>query len=360
MIHGHGGNIYELARRVGCEPSEIVDMSSNVNPMGPPPGLSAFLKASLDRITALPEVDAAGIRTAFADKYGLDAGRVIAGNGTTQFIYAIPLALCSRHALILVPAYADYADACRMHGVGLSYLTAEPETCFSYTADTILPAIDSSGADLVFICNPNNPTGVLMPPDTIKAICSARPDVVFVIDESYLPFVENSEASSVMRADHYDNIIVLHSMSKIFGIPGLRIGFAVASDQLIRRLDGYNLPWCANSLAQAAVGWLMTDDGVDGFVADTLALLETEKAFFGDQLSGMNDLTLYPSATSFLLVRLHGNHTAETLCRLLGDRRILIRNCANFQGLSSQYVRFSLKLREQNEMLVTTLRAIAG
>ncbi|MDY6824838.1 MAG: threonine-phosphate decarboxylase CobD [Thermodesulfobacteriota bacterium] len=359
MIHGHGGNIYELARRVGCDPSEIVDMSSNVNPMGPPPGLAAFLKNSFDRITALPEVDSAGIRRAFSKKYGVDAERVIAGNGTTQFIYSIPLALGSRHALILVPAYADYADACRMHGTDISFLTAGPETSFAYTRDEIAAAIEKSGADLVFICNPNNPTGVYMAPETVQSLCAGYPDAVFVVDESYLSFLDGGEAKSLMHQDRYDNLIVLHSMSKIFGIPGLRIGFAVASGRLIQRLDAYNLPWCANSLAQAAVSWLMASDKVDGFVAETLALLEAEKAFFCEKLAAADYLALFPSTTSFVLAMLSKGHTAASVCRRLGDRRILIRNCDNFQGLDHRFVRFSLKLRPQNQRLVAALEEIA-
>ncbi|MDY6906262.1 MAG: aminotransferase class I/II-fold pyridoxal phosphate-dependent enzyme [Thermodesulfobacteriota bacterium] len=358
MIHGHGGNIYELARRIGCNPSDIVDMSSNMNPLGPPPGLTAFLQASLDRITALPEVDAVGIRTAFCEKYGVQTDRVIAGNGTTQFIYSIPLAFGSRHALILAPAYADYADACRMHGVGLSFLTTGPETGFSCSADQILSAVDNTGADLVFICNPNNPTGVFMSVEIIKTVCAARPDVVFVIDESYLPFVEGDTPKGVMHETQFDNIVVLHSMSKIFGIPGLRIGFAVASEHLIQRLEAYNLPWCTNSLAQAAVNWLMTDKTVDRFVEETLTLLNAEKTFLKGQLTGSDRLTLFDSTTSFVLVQLNGDYSAETVCGQLGDRRILIRNCGNFQSLSDRFIRISLKLREQNRLLVGAIKEI--
>jgi len=121
MITGHGGNIYDVARRLGCKPFEIIDMSSNVNPIGPPPGLKEHLKEKLDLITALPEVDAKEISTTFANRYGLDPECVLAGNGTTQFIYTIPQVLGTRKALIIGPTYSDYADACTMHKVEFDY-----------------------------------------------------------------------------------------------------------------------------------------------------------------------------------------------------------------------------------------------
>jgi threonine-phosphate decarboxylase len=112
MLNGHGGNIYDIAQRLGCASSEIVDMSSNVNPLGPPPGLVDFLKANLNVITALPEVDSSLLVRSFADRYGVDPATVLAGNGSTQFIYSIPPALGIKKALIIGPTYADYALLC--------------------------------------------------------------------------------------------------------------------------------------------------------------------------------------------------------------------------------------------------------
>jgi threonine-phosphate decarboxylase len=121
MIIGHGGNIYDIAHRLGCEPSEITDMSSNVNPLGPPPGLVAFIQNNLNVIAALPEVDSKLLVHSFAARYGVDPACVLAGNGSTQFIYAIPMALKTQSALIIGPTYADYADACSMHSIAYRY-----------------------------------------------------------------------------------------------------------------------------------------------------------------------------------------------------------------------------------------------
>ncbi|NJL60267.1 MAG: aminotransferase class I/II-fold pyridoxal phosphate-dependent enzyme [Desulfobacteraceae bacterium] len=258
------GNIYALAKRLECQPSDIIDMSSNVNPLGPPPGLAEFLTDNLDAIVALPEADAHSAIFAFAQRYGLDPECVVAGNGTTQLIYAIPKAIGSRNVVIVAPTYSDYADACKMHDIPYRYSLLTDSRNFEPDFDTLEQ--DIRDADTVFICNPNNPTGVLMASNQLEAFCKAFPDKTFIIDESYLPFVADAEQHSFLGRD-IGNVIVLHSMSKIFRVPGLRIGFASASPAITRKLIRYTLPWSLNSLAQAAVVWLMTRvSEIDEFV----------------------------------------------------------------------------------------------
>ena len=356
MIQGHGGNIYDLAQELGCVPSDIVDMSSNVNPFGPPPGLLPFLAENLDRVTALPEVDAARIRHAFAGQHGIDPERVLAGNGSTQFIYCLPRALESRRVLILAPTYADYADACRMNGIPFDFLTSDESAGFVHDPDRVSEAVRASGADTVFICNPNNPTGVLLPPQTITGLCREHPQTHFILDESYLGFVSRGQSLSLMAGNVPDNVVVLNSMSKLFKIPGLRIGFVYSSRPVIDRLNGFSLPWSVNSLSQAAVSWLMENSqAVSRFVVETVAALDAEKAFLSDQLKPVAGIELFPSVTSFMLAALDGTGGAEEVCRYLGRHHILIRNCSNFHGLSSGYVRFSLKTHPENVFLVEKL-----
>jgi threonine-phosphate decarboxylase len=131
MITGHGGNVYQAARQLGCRAADILDMSSNVNPLGPMPGLAEHLAKRMERIAALPEADAAAMVRAFARSHGISAKTVLAANGSTQFIYTLPYALKARRVLVVAPTYADYADACRMHGVkGLRFLEASAENSF--------------------------------------------------------------------------------------------------------------------------------------------------------------------------------------------------------------------------------------
>ncbi|MFH0994643.1 MAG: threonine-phosphate decarboxylase CobD [Pseudomonadota bacterium] len=352
MINGHGGNIFDKARDLGCDPMDILDMSSNVNPLGPMPGLMNHLHEHLERIIALPEAGAGSIIQAFSSRHDIDSKKVLAGNGTTQLIYTLPVALKIRQALILGPTYSDYADACRMHGVDFRFALSDEKKSFRHTLDAM--AIEP--CDAVFICNPNNPTGTLIPSETIESLCRRYPNIRFIIDESYLPFVPEGEAKSLIRST-LPNIIVLNSMSKIFRIPGLRIGFVVAHPDIIDKISPYMLPWSVNTLAQAAVNYLMTQkQDVLEFIEKTRTYLAEEREFVMADLQSAPGIQLFPSTTSFILAKLD-RLTAESVSRHLLHDRILIRDCGNFQGLSSQFIRISLKTRDVNQILTDRLRA---
>jgi threonine-phosphate decarboxylase len=355
MLKGHGGNIYDLAHRLGCHPSEILDMSSNMNPLGPPPDLVTFLQENIKTIALLPEVDANTIVNVFAGRYNIDPEQVIAGNGTTQFIYSIPRILETKRALIFGPTYADYADACAMHHIPYDYSTAGESADFEHDIKAASQQIQ--GHDTIFICNPNNPTGNIIPTADLEQLCRSHADANFVIDESYLMFVDGSNKQSMIRST-LPNVMVLNSMSKFFTIPGLRIGFLISSPIIIKKFRTYLLPWSVNSLAQMAVQYLMKQTvEVQTFIENTVKFIAREKDILFETFKNTSFIKLFPSTTCFILARLYGNLTADSLGNHLAHDRILIRNCANFSGLSDRFIRFSLKTSEINRMFAKKLLA---
>jgi threonine-phosphate decarboxylase len=358
MIVGHGGNIFDAALKIGCHPSEIIDLSTNVNPLGPMDGLVYFLLESIHEIAHLPEVEAAQAVEDFASRYDLNPDRILAGNGTTQFIYTAPRALKSRKVLILGPAYADYADACRRHSVDFGFQFADADRVFQ--PDILVLDRAVSQFDTVFICNPNNPTGHLIPRDRLEELCGQHPAARVIIDESYLPFVENGEQQSMIHTG-LNNVIVLYSMSKIFRIPGLRSGFVIAPRELIAQFRQFVLPWNVNSLAQAAVSYLMTHtEAVDEFLARTRTYIQAQKDKFIKLVPKQSGIHLFPSSTGYLLVRLPGTLTAPDVKQCLLEQKILIRDCSNFAGLSNRYIRFSLKNDAVDRMVAETLVKLAS
>jgi len=355
MLKGHGGNIYDLAQQLGCHPSEIVDMSSNMNPLGPPPDLVAFLKKNINTMATLPEVDANRTVNAFAGRYHIDPERVIAGNGTTQFIYSIPRVLETKKVLIFGPTYADYADACDMHHIPYDYSISDESMAFEHDIEAAAQQIQ--GYDTVFICNPNNPTGNIIPGADLEQLCKSHADANFVIDESYLTFVDGSNKQSMIRS-MLPNVMVLNSLSKFFTIPGLRIGFLISSPVIIKKFKTYLLPWSVNSLAQMAVQYLMKQTAeVQTFIENTVTFIAQERDILFETFKDSSFIKLFPSTTSFILARLYGNLTADGLGSHLAQDRILIRNCSNFRGLSDRFVRFSLKTSEINRMFAKKLLA---
>ncbi len=356
MLDGHGGNIYEMARRHGCTPACINDMSSNMNPLGPPPGLLAYLQNKVEAITRLPEVDSQQTIRLYAEHLAVDPKQLLAGNGTTQFIYAIPQVLNIGKALIVGPTYSDYADACRLHQINTSMTIADESADFHPDLNRLSEKLD--GVDTVFICNPNNPTGSHIDPLDLMPICRRHPDTRFVIDESYLPFTDNGEKNSMVYSG-LSNVIVLLSISKIYAIPGLRIGFLVASTDVIDKFKRHLLPWSLNSLSQSAVDYLTThSDLVQSFLEKTRGYMRLQKEEFFKTCKSFARLKLYTSATPFILARLPDTIRSEWVCSRLADEKVLIRNCNNFPGLSDQFIRISLKTPEVNRMLAGRLVAL--
>ena len=358
MIGGHGGNIHDLARRLGCRPADIVDLSSNVNPLGPPPGLTDYLSRHMDVIGTLPEVDNQGIIQDYAGMLGVPPDGVLAGNGSTQFIYTIPGVLKVKKALIVGPTYSDYADACRLHEVPFTFHLCREEQEFQPDIDRIEK--NMAGADAVFICNPNNPTGALIPAQRLKRLCLRNPNVRFIVDESYLPFVSGGETNSLVACG-LQNVLVLLSISKIYRIPGLRIGFLVAAPATIAAFAECMWPWSVNSLGQAAVRFLTAaGPALGAFVAETRSYLDQQRQELRQRLHPIPGLKLFPSTTSFMLIRLPEGLPAATVFSQLAKERILIRNCSNFQGLSDRFIRISPKGPEANRRVTERLAELAA
>ena len=328
-------------------------MSSNINPLGPPPGLLNCLKENLDAITRLPEVDAGETIKRFGRFSGIDSNRLLAGNGTTQFIYALPQILETGKALIVGPTYADYGDACRLPGIPHAFFVADESNEFIPDLDLIEKNLTS--VDTVFICNPNNPTGALAPSDRLCDLCRSYPEKNFIIDESYLDFVPDAENHTIVNSG-LDNVIVLLSISKIFKIPGLRIGFIAAAENLIQEFKKHLLPWSVNSLAQLAINYICDHSAmIRSFISETRAYITDQRLQFHRVVCQTDRFRLFKGQTPFVLIRLNTGLSDQRVWQNLARDKILIRRCSNINGLSERFIRISLKTPDDNRLLASRL-----
>ena len=350
MIFGHGGNKEQLAQTIGCSVDDIIDMSSNLNPLGPPERIERAIVNNLNKIRSLPHPDAISMRQGFARFHGIDPDQVVAGNGTTWFIYTLPKALGAKTALIAGPTYSDYKDACDMHGIKTAHCFSRPDDSFQMDIDRLSQNVKNT--DLVFLCNPNNPTGTLLSREKILWLLKRHPDTFFLVDESYLPFVDQAETCSMVSSMENDNCVVLSSMSKIFRIPGLRTGFLSGSTSVCERIMEYYQPWSVNALAQAVITDIFENqEDIAVFYQKTRDYIQIEKQMFLDQIQHVKGLFCYPTTTYFILAELKQGMGSRSFCDRIGRERVLIRDCSNFSGLNDSFVRFSLKDRDQNTLL---------
>ncbi|MFP3999359.1 MAG: aminotransferase class I/II-fold pyridoxal phosphate-dependent enzyme [Desulfobacterales bacterium] len=356
MIHGHGGNIFAAAQALGCAPEDITDMSANINPLGPMPGLLEHLGHNIENICRLPEVDAYRVVKAYGDWQGIDKNRIIAGAGTTEFLYLLARALEIGSAVVVGPTYSDYADALEINNVEYNYFLRKSQNRFK--PDLNMLKKQAEAADAVFFCNPNNPTGEFTDTEQLASLASCLPGTFFVIDESYLPFVCGRK-NKTMAHTGLPNVLVLQSLSKIHCIPGLRVGFCTAPLSVAEKIRKYLPPWNLNSQAQAAVLFIARNsEAADAHAEKTRKYIQGQRAKIYERLSDIPGLEVFDSDTTFMLLRAESFNAAQIADHMLLSR-LLIRDCSNFHGLDEHFFRISLKEPESNELAAELIAGFA-
>jgi threonine-phosphate decarboxylase len=323
-----------------------LDFSASINPLGPPDSVLRALHRELPAVAHYPDPDCAELAARLAALHGVSAEQVVVGNGANDLIHALPRAARPRRAAIAEPTYTEYLRASLLVGAEVEHWLAE--------GDTFNPEpFDPEGADLVWLGNPNNPTGQLWPRPALVRWLEAFPRTLFVVDEAFLPFLpDEAEHSLVPLLGRLPNLVVLRSLTKLYALPGLRLGYAVAHPDLAERLRDQLVPWSVNALAQAA-GVAALDDAA--FLRRTRAWAGAELPFVNETLAGLTrNLEPVPSQAVFVLFRVRGL-TAAWLAGALCESGIAVRDASNFVGLDAHYVRVSLRSPEHNRVLLWAL-----
>ena len=343
---GHGGNIHAVIREKGCDYSTVIDFSANINPLGPPEWLRPLISRELERVIHYPDPYNGKLCQAIAGKYGVAENQVIAANGSTELLYLVVRILKCKRAVIPVPSYIDYEKAARAARLDCVFHTLTADHGFDLDclelSDTIIPL------DLVIIASPNNPTGNLVAREDILALATAHPEAWFLIDEAFLDF-SNTKASV---GGSLPNVITLNSMTKFYGVPGLRLGFGIFPETVADKVREVLPPWTVNSLAQAFGEAAVQDMHYERETIDSVNRLREE---FSAALAGFPQLTIHPAAANYLFLRISPPMTAPELANLLIEKGILIRCCDNYRGLDESYFRVAVRTREENERFVAAL-----
>ena len=369
----HGGNIFQFAHEQRIEPYEVVDFSANINPLGPSQrGLDA-LNAQLRYISHYPDATNDDVLNAIADTYGMDKHQIIVGNGAAELLYAICRLPSYTGAFVPAPGFSEYKEALEASKIpvrDIFYRPREDDNGKPYFEVPYL-ALETFAAELkgqdgriiVFLGNPNNPDGTLLDKDHIRTVASMLKDAnsLLVIDESFIDFVGNdplqdNEHSMRSLVNEFDNIIVVHSFTKFYAVPGLRIGAAFANKTLITQLQQYIPSWSVNTLAQAYTKAALND--VD-YIKLTKQELNEERAFMYNALDALEGVTVYPPSTNFILFQVNQEGiTANYINEELKKYNMIVRNCDSYVGLTNHWVRIAIKDHETNIKLVDKLTDI--
>ncbi|KXG78917.1 threonine-phosphate decarboxylase CobD [Thermotalea metallivorans] len=355
-IAKHGGNIYEMAEKLGIPPYEIIDFSANINPLGVP---DSFRKAMLENISILanyPDPRYKNLIQSIARYHGIREDYIIVGNGAAEVIFSLISGLKPRKALLLAPTFLEYERALIKAGCEVKHYLLKEELDFRVD-EGFFKAIDED-TDLVILCNPNNPTGQLVDrrmKDTILEICRER-RIGLMVDEAFNEFLAcPQEESMISSLENYKNLYILRSLTKFFALPGLRIGYGISSNrEMLNKIEKCKEPWMVNSFA-ALAGEIVVKD--QAYIEESRRWIFSEREYLYDKLREIEKIKVYKPAANYILFRVldeKGSHLQEKLLR----QKILIRSCANYENLNGSYFRAAVKDRLANEKLVQALKEV--
>ena len=334
----HGGDVYR---------NEVdLDFSVNINPFGIPAGVKRALMEAIEVCTQYPDTHVEALRTAMAEKEAVPSDCLLFGNGASELFVAIIHAKKPKTVLIPVPSFSGYQSAASCEDCQVRYYYMKKENAFALTEDfidTLTTQIETHNApDLIFLANPNNPTGSRIQPAILLQLlllCETH-NITLVIDECFLEFTTHTDESLMERATQSTHLIVVRAFTKIYGIPGVRLGYLAASKENVMQLKKQLPEWNVSLLAQyAGVAALKETD----FVKNTVASVTTQLRALG--------LTVWPGEADHLLFQ-----SDQDLYQALLQKKILIRDCSNYEGLEQGYYRIAVKTEKANKRLIQALK----
>lgn len=334
MLNGHGDDIFKY--------KDIrINFSSNVYNHFYHEGLFTYLAEYLDNVVNYPEPSPSALEAELATMLSVKPAELMVTNGATEAIYLIAQTMRRSKTAILVPTFSEYADACRIH---------EHTLCNIFDINNI-----PSHAQMVWLCNPNNPTGTVIPKETLWDAINKHPDTIFVLDASYAPFTREPLITAA-EAVELPNVLMIHSMTKEFAVPGLRIGYLTGHAALLERIRMQRMPWSVNQVAIDAAFYLIRN--TDEFPLPLDDLL-SERQRMADALTQMKFIDVWPSDSHILLCKLHIGHAAALKDYLAQEHGILIRDASNFESLDSSFFRIAVQRPDENDELLHAIQCYA-
>jgi threonine-phosphate decarboxylase len=349
---GHGGNIYKVSEETGIPVDRLVDFSASINPLGISDKVRQAMESEVDNLVNYPDPDTSELCRRIAEHHNIDGESIICGNGSTELIYLIPRALKPSKVLIPSPTFSEYEKACKLNAeLRITNYELREEDNFKLQPQRFIEAMQGCG--MAFLCNPNNPTGSLLTRKEVLEIAGAAKDekCILVVDEAFIDFTPEESVIHDVQANPY--LVVMRSMTKFYAITGLRLGYGVFHERLVGKVKEFKEPWTVNSLAQKAAIAALEDSA---YAEESLALFSKEKAYMEKSLQEMSIDFLSSSANYYLLKTEH----AGTIVKGLREKGILVRDCSNFKGLNSSYIRVAVKSHKHNELFVKELSGLCG
>lgn len=350
----HGGNTEEIARQYKLNSNEIIDFSANINPVGLNENVKAAMINAIDKVVKYPDITYFNLNNSIGEFEKVDISNIMLGNGAAEVIFNIVRALKPRKALLPAPTFSEYEEAIISVDGEIEYYKLNEYNNFKLDNGFIERIKDD--IDIIFICNPNNPTGVLTTQEFIREVLkkALTTDTVVVVDESFIDFVKQSEIylSNNLLMD-YKNLIIVKSLTKFFAIPGARIGYGLCSNnEIINEISKVTVPWSVNVMASDGIIQGLKEKD---YIEKSIEYVKSEKEYLYSALKEIKSLKVFEPSVNFIMFKLLID---VDLKNELIKRKILIRSCDNYIGLSSSFYRIAVRTRKENNKIISEIKNI--
>ena len=352
MRFSHGGNVYEEESPTG----KWLDFSANINPLGLPNSARQAIISSMADIACYPDPKARKLKAAVAEHYDVPVEQIILGNGATELFYLLFFVMRFSRALIAAPAFGEYERAALAAQTPTEFLPLKQEDGeFRLPTEKIAALLNERS--VLVVGNPNNPTGNLITLDEREKILAAakKSGAWIIADESFLDFLGQAGQKYSFKPSlkKHSRLIVVHSLTKFFALPGLRLGFAVAAPDTAERLEAAKDVWNVNTLAQAAGVAALSDKA---YQEQSTEFILREKEFLANSLRQFANLQVFAPTVNFIFFKITDDASSAEIAAQMRSRGILVRDCANYRALNGEHIRVAVRTRDENLRLVASLR----
>ncbi len=353
MIPTHGGNVSEEARQLNCRVDQLLDASASLVPFSMPRNLRKALQIAISSgaLREYPDLNHHSFRSVISHWHGIDSSMVLPGNGAAElFTWAARDASKQGVSVIPAPCFGDYVRALKCWNARYFYSPLP----FAWSTAQPQPFPFQPGANVLWITNPHNPTGHLWSRESLEQILPKYQLVV--CDEAFLPLVPNGEKESLIPlVEKHSNLVVIRSLTKLFALAGLRIGYAIGSPDRLLKWSQWRDPWPVNGLAlSVAISLIQDEYFMNWWLARIHNWIRKELPWLEQELASLPGIEPYPSAVNFILIK--GDQSLVKLRNDLAQKFILIRDCRSFPNLGEKWLRISLQSRRQNRRIIEGIR----
>lgn len=350
-LPNHGANPKQFAEALAVKlPEQTEDFSVNTNPFGPPESVISLLASGLDEaVSAYPDPLGTALKRAVAVANGLQPENVLLGNGAAELIFLLAAHFRGKRVGIIEPAFSEYREACEAYECEVESIVMPAP--WELRLEAILPVLPA--VDLIFLCSPNNPTGISYSRDTIVELLQAagEHDLYLIVDQAFYDFcLEDVELQSLLPV--HPRLILLRSLTKMYAIAGLRLGYLLAEPELVQAIARRQPPWSVNGFAQIAGMQALKEQS---YVKQTVAMIAAERERISKELERLS-FVVSSSTVNFYLLSEQKKQDMKELLLFLAEKGFVARHTYNFNGLDGRYIRLAVKRPEANDRLLAVLR----